>query len=75
MPLREGSRLNNVAYEDDLLERGTRAIAFHAASLRDVQSLRNWHLGNACISREEMDFLSHEEDLLCLSSTSDDLWL
>jgi hypothetical protein len=42
-----------------------------------VSSLRNWHYGNACISREEMEFLDHREDLICISPPDEDLvsWL
>lgn len=48
-----------------------------AAHPRDVSSLRNWHMANACISREEMEFLGRPDDLLCLSAPGDGLlsWL
>ncbi|CZR64741.1 uncharacterized protein PAC_14640 [Phialocephala subalpina] len=62
---------------DDLLERNSRMLAFGAAHPRDVSSLQNWHMGNACISREEMEFLDRREGLLCLSQPNDGLvsWL
>ncbi|KAF8847730.1 hypothetical protein BDZ45DRAFT_665461 [Acephala macrosclerotiorum] len=62
---------------DELIERCFRNLAFGAAHPRDVSSLRNWHMANACISREEMEFLGRPDDLLCLSAPGDGLvsWL
>jgi len=62
---------------DELIERNFRILALGAAHPRDVASLRNWHMANACISREEIEFLGRHEDLLCLSTPGDGLvsWL
>src|SRR5689334_10721709 len=51
--------------------------ANRSAHPHDVQSLLNWNLANGCISRADMDFLNHRDDLICLSPPRDGLvlWL
>jgi uncharacterized protein DUF6594 len=72
-----GRGLSNNARADELIERNFRILALGAAHPRDVASLQNWHMENACISREEIEFLGRHEDLLCLSTPGDGLvsWL
>ncbi|EYB34256.1 hypothetical protein FG05_35209 [Fusarium graminearum] len=38
---------------------------------RDVESLRKWNKANTCITRQELAFLNHDDDLMCLSAPSD----
>ncbi|EWG54442.1 hypothetical protein FVEG_17320 [Fusarium verticillioides 7600] len=58
---------------DQQIERHVRISAFKDAHPQDVNSLRNWSKANPCITRQELAFLGHEEDLLCLSAPNDDL--
>jgi hypothetical protein len=46
-------------------------LSFEHAPQRDIRSLQNWVNGNACISREETEYLEHEEDLMTLASLGD----
>ncbi|KAF3221166.1 hypothetical protein TWF106_006491 [Orbilia oligospora] len=56
---------------DDLIDRNFRILGFPAARPRDVASLQNWQSANACMSREEQEYLSRREDLLCISTPGD----
>ncbi|EEU35101.1 uncharacterized protein NECHADRAFT_82461 [Fusarium vanettenii 77-13-4] len=62
---------------DELIVRNMQVSANRSAHPHDVQSLLNWNLANGCISRADMDFLSHRDDLICLSPPRDGLvlWL
>ncbi|KAK6533669.1 hypothetical protein TWF694_002602 [Orbilia ellipsospora] len=56
---------------DDLIDRNFRIRRFESARAQDIRSLQNWENANACIAREETEFLSQRDDLLCLSAPKD----
>ena len=56
---------------DALVERNHRILGLEAASSRDVVSLQNWVDGNACLARQETDYLAHYEDLFAVASFED----
>ncbi|KAF3911255.1 hypothetical protein AA313_de0201959 [Arthrobotrys entomopaga] len=56
---------------DDLIDRNFRILGFPAARSRDIVSLQNWQMANACIARDEQEYLSRREDLLCISTPGD----
>ncbi|KAJ3538767.1 hypothetical protein NM208_g4683 [Fusarium decemcellulare] len=62
---------------DEMLERAVRISVLGTAQPQDVTSLQNWNDLTAGMSREETEFLTHREDLLCLSVPGDGLlsWL
>lgn len=48
----------------------------HPAQNRDIQSLRNWVHGTNCIAKEEIAYLSHDqEELMALAAADDDAML
>ncbi|EFQ96677.1 hypothetical protein MGYG_08600 [Nannizzia gypsea CBS 118893] len=56
---------------DAFIERTRRIFRYEPAKSRDVQSLRNWLRGNACVSRSEIAYLQKENELLCIYCTED----
>ena len=56
---------------DDLVERTGRTLSFDRSEVRDVQSLRTWLVGNACVAKDETSYLSDEKDLFSLSPSLD----
>ncbi|KAL2011080.1 hypothetical protein VTN00DRAFT_3798 [Thermoascus crustaceus] len=56
---------------DNLLARNAQILQFNNATPRAVMSLRNWINGNACIAREETEFLENDHDLLTLATPED----
>ena len=57
---------------DKFLQRNHEILKFEDAEPRDVLSLQNWVKGNACLSLEETDYLTHLKDLLTTSTSSED---
>jgi hypothetical protein len=57
---------------DALVERNYRMLNFEAAKPRDVLSLQNWVNGNACLARDETEYLKFCKELLSISSPDDD---
>ncbi|KAK4198569.1 hypothetical protein QBC40DRAFT_204748 [Triangularia verruculosa] len=64
---------------DDIVTRTMRVNGLQPAYPNDVTSLQNWHAANGSITRLEMGFLNRREDLMSLSSTSNNdalpLWV
>ncbi|KAL2054230.1 hypothetical protein ABVK25_005371 [Lepraria finkii] len=56
---------------DGLLDRNSKALSFHKATARDVESLRRWVDGTGCLARNETTFLQHEKDLMKLVAPFD----
>ena len=46
-------------------------LGFEAAKPRDVLSLQNWVDGNACLAREETQYLTHRKELLSVAPSDD----
>lgn len=55
------------------MESFLRVSDLQAAHSEDIASLRNWSKTNPCICRQELDVLSKDDDLLCLSTPDDNL--
>lgn len=66
---------SGISCPDDLLRTTRQTMAFESPHVQDVQSVRNWQQGTACMSREEMEYLNHDDDLLTLAQPSDGLTL
>ncbi|KAI1065885.1 hypothetical protein LB507_001179 [Fusarium sp. FIESC RH6] len=62
---------SNLSEYDDLVERTGRTLSFDRSEVRDVQSLRTWLVGNACVAKDETSYLSDEKDLFSLSPSLD----
>ncbi|CAF3478421.1 unnamed protein product, partial [Fusarium graminearum] len=56
---------------DQQIDRHMQISTFQHAHPRDVESLRKWNKANTCITRQELAFLNHDDDLMCLSAPSD----
>lgn len=46
-------------------------LTFERAHHRNILSLQNWVAGNACLDREETEYLAHCKDLITLASIGD----
>ena len=57
--------------QDDLVQRNSRMLVLEEPHPQHVQSLQNWLAGNACIARDEAEFLHREKDLASFSRPDD----
>lgn len=46
-------------------------LGYETAKPRDVLSLQNWVNGNACLAREETEYLTHYHELLSVAPSDD----
>ena len=60
-----------IRFTDSLVERNHRMLGFENAKYRHISSLQSWLEGNGCIARAETAYLQQGEDLVTLTSTSD----
>lgn len=62
---------------DDLVQRNSRMLQLEEPKARHVESLLNWIAGNACIARNETEFLQRRDDLASFPRATDDVvpWL
>ncbi|KAF3481531.1 uncharacterized protein GIQ15_04290 [Arthroderma uncinatum] len=56
---------------DMFIERTQQIFRYEPANPRDVQSLRNWLRGNACLARNETAYLDKYNELLSITSSDD----
>jgi hypothetical protein len=56
---------------DQLSERTHRMLSYGRAQKRDIKSLQNWLDGTGCLAREEMAYLTHQEELASLAPVTD----
>ncbi|KAK0742067.1 hypothetical protein B0T21DRAFT_408912 [Apiosordaria backusii] len=60
-----------LAEYDELMDQARQAALMPQAGKRELQNLRNWTAGTACISRKETDYLNVEEDIGALAGPVD----
>lgn len=60
---------------DNLSDRTRQALAAQSATPRDVENLRQWVNGFACISDLETAYLTYEDDLIALGLADPDGFL
>lgn len=54
-----------------MLEKSRQTLSLSEARPRNVDNLRKWVTGNACISREETEYLEMEDDLANIIESPD----
>lgn len=63
--------LTNARLTDSMLADYCRVLSMPKGSVRDAKSLQSWLTGTGCISREEIAYLDHVDDLVNLTGTAD----
>lgn len=56
---------------DDMIERSRRMTSLPKPRLREIENLRRWIRGTACLGRQETAYLDVEHDLVNLTGTPD----